>query len=305
MTKIGKVRISNPFVLAPMAGVNCSSFRLFCKQHGAGLVYTQMYDSDLICKKSPANVRSFVNVLKDEKPVSVQFIGSNIRNLTRSAELVEDFADIIDLNFGCILPDFLKKGCGSSLLKNSEKIKKIASAVVGCTNKPVSAKIRIGWDSHSINAVKVSKVLEDCGISAVAVHGRTAEQKYAKKINWSAIKQVKEAINIPVIANGDVVSYDDGLKLLEKTGADLVMIGREARNSPWIFNKDFKSSNKSIKNEIFKFIELYEKHERRISISELRDHVYWMFRDIKTKQNPKDIHKLNSVEEVEEYIKKS
>ena len=176
--KIGNVEILNPFVLAPMAAINCTSFRLLCKEHGAGLIYTQMIDTDKMIGKTKDEIKSYLNIRDDERPVSVQLVGSNSERLAKTAKLVEDFADIIDINMGCILPDYLIRGCGASLLKDLNKIEEIVTAVVNATKKPVTVKIRIGWDSQSINAVRVAKLLDSCGVSAIAIHGRTAEQKY-------------------------------------------------------------------------------------------------------------------------------
>lgn len=304
MIKIGDVKISNPFVLAPMAAINCTSYRLMCKEHGAGLIYTQMIDTDKIIGKTKDEIKKYLNILDIERPVTVQLVGSDIEKLSKTAKLVEEFADIIDINMGCILPDYMERNCGASLLKDLNKIEEVVKAVVNSTYRPVTCKIRIGWDSQSINAVKVAKLLESCGISALAIHGRTAEQKYSGKVNWTIMKQIKNALSIPIIANGDVRSYKDGIDMLEKTGCDMVMVGREAKHAPWVFNKEFVKSNDNVKKELLKFIDYYDKYENRNSINEVREHIFWMFRDFKTKMNPKEIHKLSSILKIRKFVEK-
>lgn len=300
--KIGNVEIENPFVLAPMAAVNCTAHRLMCKKHGAGLVYTQMIDADIICDKKPLEIKKYLNILDKERPVSVQLVGSNIKKLTKAVKLIEPFADIIDYNLGCILEDQTNKGAGGCLLKNPEKIKEIVTALVKATKKPITCKIRIGWDAQNINAVSVCKILEESGVAAIAIHGRTVAQKYGKKANWTIMKQVKEKAKIPIIANGDVTTYEEGLELLKKTKCDFVMIGREAKHAPWVFNKNFKKTNENVKQEILEFIDLYEKHETRTSMLELTQHVYWMFRDIKTSLRPQWVFECQTPDEVRQFL---
>jgi tRNA-dihydrouridine synthase B len=302
--KIGNVEIKNQFVLAPMAAINCTAFRLLCKKNGAGLIYTQMIDSDKLVNRDD-DIKVFLNLLKIERPVSVQLIGSNIKNLVESVKIVEPYADIIDYNVGCILEEYLNKKCGGFLLKDLDKLKLIVTTLVNSTKKPVTCKIRIGWDAQNINAVKVCEMLKECGVSAIAIHGRTVEQKYGKKVNWTIMKQVKEKVKgIPIIANGDVTSYNEGEELLKKTGCDFVMIGREAKYAPWVFNKNFVKTNENIKKEILEFIDLYEKYEKRKSMNELIQHVYWMFRDIKTSLRPQWMYECNDIPELKAFLER-
>ncbi len=230
--RIGTVEIPNRFVLAPLAGISCTAFRMLCKENGAGLIYTQMIDTVLISGKTQNDVKQFLNIQEMERPVTVQLIGSEKNALIKAVQAVEEFADIIDLNVGCIEDDYLKKGCGAALLKDLSKLEALLKAMVDTTEKPVSAKIRIGWDNQHINGVAVAQLAENAGVSALCIHGRTADQGYAGKVNWTIMRQIKEKIKIPVIANGDVTSYNSGLSLLLKTGCDLVMIGRQATTLP-------------------------------------------------------------------------
>jgi tRNA-dihydrouridine synthase B len=296
--KIGTVEIQNRFVLAPLAGISCTAFRMLCKENGAGLMYTQMIDSDIISEKTSEEVKQFLNIQDTERPVTVQLIGSEKNILVKAVQAVEEFADIIDLNVGCIEEDYLAKGCGAALLKDLPKLESILRAMIEATDKPVTAKIRIGWDNQNINGVKVSQLIENSGAQSVCIHGRTADQQYAGKVNWTIMKQVKEKVHIPVIANGDVTSYTDGLTLLQKTGCDLVMIGREAQHCPWIFNQE----TVDIKKQILRFIELYEQYEQRQSTVEVADHVFWMLRDFKTSENTKKVHLIGTISRIKRYV---
>lgn len=301
--KIGDVNIANCFVLAPMSAVNCTAFRILCKENEASLVYTQMIDVDTIRSKTKRQVKESLNIHDCERPVNVQLIGNSKDALVRAVELVEDFADIIDFNVGCSENEFLSKGYGVHLLSDLPRLEELVRAIVDSTEKPVTAKIRVGLDAQNIIAVKVSRILENAGIEAICVHGRTAQQKYSGKVNWTIMKQVKEKLTIPIIANGDVRSYEQGLDLLRKTTCDFVMIGREARHRPWIFDpKKANIENAGIKKQILRFIELYEDYENRRSPQEVREHVFWMLRDFKTKQDTKSVLKLKRIDHIEDYV---
>jgi len=296
--KIGNVDIQNQFVLAPLAGISCTAFRMLCKENGAGLIYTQMIDAELIGKKTREAVKRFLNIQDMEHPVTVQLVGSNESPLVTAVHAVEEFADIIDLNVGCIEQDYCAKGAGSVLLRDLPKLSTLLKAMVNATEKPVTAKIRIGWDNQHINGVSVAQLVEEAGAKAVCVHGRTADQQYAGKVNWTIMKQIKQKAHVPVIANGDVKSYDEGLSLLGKTGCDLVMIGREAQHRPWVFNQQ----PVDIKQQILLFIDLYEKYEQRQSAVEVADHVFWMLRDFKTQEDTRKVHLITTINRIRRYV---
>ena len=296
--KIGTVEIPNCFVLAPLSGISCTAFRMLCKENGAGLIYTQMIDADLISRKTRKETEQFLNIQNSERPVTVQLIGSEKNVLVKAVQAVEEFADIIDLNVGCIEEDFLQKGCGSKLLKDLPKLETLLRAMVDATEKPVSTKIRIGWDNQHINGVAAAQLIENTGVSALCVHGRTADQGYAGKVNWIIMKQIKEKVKIPMIANGDVRTYNDGLSMLQKTSCDMVMIGREAQHCPWIFNE----KPVDIKQQILRFIELYEQYELRQSPVEVADHVFWMLRDFTTTEDTKKVHLINTIPHIKRYV---
>ncbi|MCL2134862.1 MAG: tRNA-dihydrouridine synthase family protein [Candidatus Bathyarchaeota archaeon] len=301
--KIGNVDISNSFVLAPMAAVNCTSFRMLCKENKAGLVYTQMFDVEFVKNKNRREVKELLNITDVERPVSVQLIGNNEDAILKSIKKVEEFADLIDFNVGCSEKEFLAQGYGAYLLNNPQLLENIVRKMVQTTVKPVTVKMRIGIDAQKIIAVSVAKNLENAGVAAVCIHGRTAQQKLAKKVNWTIMKQVKEKITIPVIANGDVTSYPQGLELLNRTGCEFVMIGRGARTNPWIFNPEkIQIDNSEVKKQILRFIELYTSYEKRCSSQEVREHVFWMLKDYITKQNTRAVLKMKHIQEIKMFV---
>ena len=301
--KIENVDISSPFILAPMAAVNCTSFRMLCKENKAGLVYTQMFDVELIKNKNRREVEELLNITEPERPVSVQLIGNNEESIIKSIKKVEEFADIIDFNVGCSEKEILAQGYGAYLLTNPALLEKIVRKMVQATTKPVTVKMRIGIDAQKIIAVNVAKSLETAGVAAVCIHGRTAQQKLAKKVNWTIMKQVKEKLTMPVMANGDVTSYSQGLDLLNKTNCDFVMIGRGARNCPWIFDPEkTQIDNNEIKKQILRFIELYNNYENRNSSQEVREHVFWMLKDYTTKQNTRAVLNLRYIQDIEKFV---
>jgi len=301
--KIGNVDVSGRFVLAPMAAVNCTAFRMLCKENKAALIYTQMIDTDLVKGRNKNDVKEILNIQEVERPVSVQLIGNREESLVNTVKLVEDFADIIDLNVGCSEKEFLEKGYGAYLLSDPARLENLVRKMVDATQKPVTVKMRIGLDSQKIIASRVAQSLQTAGVKAICIHGRTAEQKLGGKVNWTIMKQVKAKIDIPVIANGDVTSHEEGCALLERTGCNLVMVGRGARDRPWIFDPEkTKIDNAGIKAQILRFIELYRKYERRGSAQEVREHVFWMLKDFSTKQNTRAVLNLKSIGAVDNFI---
>jgi tRNA-dihydrouridine synthase B len=296
--RIGSVEIPNRFVLAPLAGISCTAFRMLCKENGAGLIYTQMIDADIIGDKKLDEVKKFLNIQDLERPVTVQLIGGEKKTLVKAVQAIQSFADFIDLNVGCIEEDYLQKGCGAALLKDLPKLEDILKSMVQATKKPITAKIRIGWDNQHINGVAVSQLVQQAGAAAICVHGRTAEQGYAGKVNWTIMKQIKQKLQIPVIANGDVTSYTNGIELQKKTGCDFVMIGREAQHCPWVFCQ----GKFDIKQQILRFIELYEQYEQRQSAVEVADHVFWMLRDFPTTQDTKKVHLIGTISRIKRYV---
>ena len=234
---IGNVVMDNPLMLAPMAGVTDLPFRLLCKEQGAGLVCMEMVSAKAIYYNNK-NTEALLEIDTREKPVSLQLFGSDPEIMAAMAHRIEDRPfDILDINMGCPVPKVVNNGEGSALLKNPELVRKIVTSVVKAVDKPVTVKIRRGFDEDSVNAVEIAKIIEDCGAAAVAVHGRTREQYYSGKADWDIIRQVKEAVSIPVIGNGDVTSPETAVALMEQTGCDGIMIGRAVRGNPWLFSE--------------------------------------------------------------------
>lgn len=237
--KIGNVEIKNQVVLAPMAGITSRTFRTICKKMGAGLVVTEMVSDKALCYGSEKTL-DLLKMNELERPLSVQIFGSSPASMAKGAKIIEEYIhpDIIDINMGCPVPKVaLKNEAGSGLLKNPKLVSKIVKSVVKSVNVPVTVKMRIGWDSEHINAVEIAKICENAGASAIAVHGRTRKQGYTGSADWSVIKEVKNAVKIPVIANGDIKSCFDAKRCLEETGCDAIMIGRGALGNPWLIKE--------------------------------------------------------------------
>lgn len=236
--KIGTVEVPSQLVLAPMAGVTDLAFRLICRELGAGLTVTEMVSAKALCYQDKKS-RGLLKLSPGEHPASAQIFGSDPVCMAEAACIAAEIsgADLIDINMGCPVGKIVSNGDGSALMRDPEKAARIAQAVVEASPVPVTVKMRRGWDKGSINAVELAKMLEQAGVSAIAVHGRTRTQMYAGQADWTTIREVKQAVSVPVIANGDVFAPEDAVRILEFTGADMAMIGRGCFGNPWLFQQ--------------------------------------------------------------------
>ena len=234
--KIGNVEFQTPFFLAPLAGITDGPFRKTCGEMGAGLVYSEMVSAKGLWYKDK-NTGSLLQILDGEAPVAYQLFGHEPEIMAHAAQELDAYKNVIfDINMGCPVPKIVKNGEGSALMKNPELAYDVIKAAADHTSKPVTVKIRAGWDDNAINAVEVAKAAEAAGAKAVAVHGRTREQFYSGRARWDVIADVKRAVNIPVIGNGDVTDVTSAWQMMEQTGCDFIMIGRGALGNPWIFS---------------------------------------------------------------------
>ena len=284
--KIGNVRIENPFVLAPMAGVTDMPFRTLCKEQGAGLICMEMISAKAISFHNK-NTIALMKIDPCEHPVSMQLFGSEPELMAEVAKSIEDKDfDILDINMGCPVPKVVNNGEGSALLKNPELIVQIIKSVSSAIQKPVTVKVRIGFENAPVDIVEIARRSEDAGAAAIAVHGRTRQQYYSGTADWDIIRQVKEAVSIPVIGNGDVDSPLKAEALLKQTGCDGVMIGRAVRGNPWIFremNHYFQTGELLPRPSSEEIREMILRHARAqialkgefTGIREMRKHVAW------------------------------
>ena len=307
--KIGNIELENRYILGPMAGVTDLPFRLLCREQGAGLLCMEMVSAKAIYYNN-RNTESLLEIHPDEKPVSLQFFGSDPKIMSEMAKRIEErpFA-ILDINMGCPVPKVVKNGEGSALMKNPKLVYEIVSAIVKAIDKPVTVKIRKGFDDDHVNAVEIAKIIEEAGAAAVAVHGRTREQYYSGKADWDIIRQVKEAVSIPVIGNGDVTSPQKADELVKQTGCDGIMIARGAQGNPWIFSEMIhweetgelppRPDKDEVRKMMLRHARLQLEYKGEFSgIREMRKHVAWYTKGLKGAARLRE--KVNAVESLEE-----
>ena len=288
MWKIGNITIKNRVVLAPMAGISNTSYRKIIKEMGAGLIYAEMVSDKAICF---SNEKTFdlLKMSEEERPIAQQIFGSDKESFVQAAKVIEEqmHPDIIDINMGCPVPKVaVRAQAGSALLKDPDKVYEIVAAVVEAVNVPVTVKIRSGWDEKHINAVEIAKKCEQAGASAITIHGRTRAQGYSGKADWDIIRQVKEAVSIPVIGNGDVTSCYEAKRMLDETNVDAVMIGRGVLGNPWLIKECVDYLNDGTEPQEVSFIDkvqMMRKHyelltqdkNEKLALLEIRSHIIW------------------------------
>lgn len=312
---IGGVALDSPLILAPMAGVTDLPFRLLCKEQGCSLVYTEMVSAKAILYKNK-NTRALLEVKEEEHPVAVQLFGSDPVVMAEIAAQVEEGPfEIIDVNMGCPVPKIVKNGEGSALMRNPKLAEKILTAMVKATKKPVTVKFRKGFENGDSAAAEFAKMAEASGVAAVAVHGRTREQYYSGKADWDIIRQVKDAVSVPVIGNGDIFEPEDAVRMMEETGCDGVMIARGAKGNPWIFGRTKglmetgitppKPSGGEIRDMILRHGRmLSECKGEKAGIREMRSHMAWYTSGLPNSASLRnDMNQAETYEDMEKLLK--
>ena len=316
MWKIGNITINNRIVMAPMAGISDSAYRLICKEMGAGLVYAEMVSDKAIVYGNKKTI-DMLYMREEERPIAQQIFGSDRDSFVKAAKYVMDNMkpDIIDINMGCPVPKVaLRAQAGSALLKDVNKVFDIVKAVVNSVSVPVTVKIRSGWDKDSINAVEVANACEKAGAAAITIHPRTRSQGYSGKADWNIIKLVKENVNIPVIGNGDVKTPEDVKKMLDTTNCDAVMIGRGLIGNPWLIKnsllylsgKDMIDvSSKDRIDMILHHIDLLKEFKSdKVIALEIRNHIaYYLKGVVNSKEFKNKIFKINDLDEIIRLLK--
>ena len=309
--KIGDVELKNNVFLAPMAGITDKTFRIICKEMGVGLTTTEMVSAKAIFY-GDSKTKKLYNLEGEERPISIQLFGSDIESIKYATQEVDKIADIIDFNMGCPAPKIVKNGDGSNLLLHLDLIEKIVKAIRENTNKPITFKIRKGWDENSIVAVEAAKIIEKAGGSAITIHGRTRKEFYSGKADWDIIKKVKESVNIPVIGNGDIVDEECTEEMFKYTNVDGIMIGRASFGNPWIFREIIhylqtgKKLPKPTLEERYDIMirhinmEIQERGEE-VAVKEMRKQLSWYIKNLKDSSQMRD--KINKIGNREELLK--
>lgn len=311
---IGDVKISNNVFLAPMAGITDLPFRLLCKEQGCGMVYTEMVSAKGLYYGSQRTY-DLLTVHEDEHPVGVQLFGSDsVIMANMAARLSRTDADIIDINMGCPAPKIVKNDEGCALMRDPDRVRRIVGEVVSASEKPVTVKIRMGWDEDSINATHIARIAQEEGASAITIHGRTRTQFYSGQANWDIIRQVKEEVDIPVIGNGDIKTPEDAERMLNDTGCDAVMIGRAAQGNPWIFKRVvhyLKTGELLPEPTAEERIDMAMRHldmaidikGERIALPEMRKHISWYLKGMDGAANMRAlINSMDNAQDVKEVL---
>ena len=312
--KIGNVELENNILLGPMAGLTDRAFRIICEKYNPGLVFTEMVSAKALFYHDE-KTKILLNMKDEKRPIAVQIFGSDEESMIYAAQYLNDndIGDIIDINMGCPAPKVVKNGDGSKILLDLDKVRSITSAVVTHSKKPVTVKIRKGWDNEHIVAVEAAKIREECGASAITIHGRTRSEFYTGNADWDIIRKVKENVSIPVIGNGDIRNGEDAKNIINQTNCDGIMISRASLGTPWIFEniKEVLKNNepRAITKEellltMIKHIELeVEEKGENVGIKEMRKHICYYLKNMpNVSQLREKINHLETKKEVEEEL---
>ncbi|MBU5425522.1 tRNA dihydrouridine synthase DusB [Tissierella pigra] len=313
--KIGNIELENNIFLAPMAGVTDLAFRILCKEMGAGLVVSEMVSSKGMYYEDPGT-KTLLQVNPKERPIAIQIFGSDSKIMSN---IVEEYLnprkdiDIIDINMGCPAPKIVKNGDGSALMKEPKLVRQILREVIRVSQKPVTLKIRMGWDESSINGIDIAKIADEEGVAALTVHARTRDMFYSGKANWEFIKEVKENVSIPIIGNGDIFGPQDAVEMFKLTNCDGVAIGRGSQGNPWIFKRirdimvgkeDRPPTNEEIIQMCIRHLELLCSIKgERVGVREMRKHTAWYLKGLRNSNEIKNlIYTIVSKEEIKKVL---
>lgn len=315
--KIGNLELKNNIILAPMAGITDLSFRVICKEMGAGLVFTEMISAKGIYY-GDKNTEQIAQIDPRERPVAMQIFGSDpsiMANIVENNLNKREDIDIIDINMGCPAPKIVKNMDGCALMKEPKLAREIMSSVVRVSNKPVTIKFRKGWDHNNINGVDIAKIAEEEGISAITVHGRTRDMFYSGEADWDFIREVKQSVSIPVIGNGDIFEPEDGINMLKHTNCDGIAIGRGAMGNPWLFKRilnlmegkeDFVPTIDERIELAMRQLDMVCQHKGDVvGVKEMRKHLSWYLKGMKESNEVKNlINKMDDKEEIKQLLKR-
>jgi tRNA-dihydrouridine synthase B len=298
------MKFKSKVFLAPMADVTDAAFRILCSGYGAGLTYTEMISSTVLARTGK---NKLIDIQKNESPIAIQLMGNNLDDISKAVTLVQDKVDLIDFNMGCPMKKIVKSGCGVALMRDPPLVKKIVNTLVKSSKKPISIKIRSGWDNENMNALEIAKIAEEEGASMITIHPKTQSQVRSGNADWSLIRKIKDAISIPVIGNGEIWHVGDIKKMFSESKCDYVMVGRAASSNPYIFKqyRDYLKSGKFDTKKNFDMIQDYLKlaEKYKTNFNYVKGHTIYMSKGVEGAPKLRDqISKTQNIKEIKEII---